>query len=564
MKLNISNGDVTIDSIGEYEIIGSSKVHNIHVNSKATIILDNVDIDVSKESKAAIDVDKSGNVIISLRGENKLKSGDNYAGIQMNGKCKVLIKGEENLSSLNIESGTSAAGIGGGYGDDLDGELIIEGGIINILSTREGAGIGGGNGTIRGGNLSGNVTINDGNLNITSGNYGGSGIGGGCSGDLSGEVIINGGKITSVAGKYGIGAGIGGGYDANLSGKLIINKGEVLAIGGEGASGIGGAINITKGGNLSGEVIINGGSITAKGGLYLEKYGGAGIGGGYNGNFSGKLILNDGEITADKAGNANDIGGGSNGEITGKVIIKIDKIQVNPTSLDLYIGESKIITSIVTINPEVHANISNFEKVKYLSEDTTVATVNKNGLVSAVGKGKTKIIVISMLDETKSAICSINVSNEIIKIGEIDLLIQVNKEELNIDELENIICYGNNPIIKDLYIDENIENFNVDVILPDCKEKVNSIVEYKKISLYLCITYSIALYTTKACMENLKIYALQKSEISSHLEFCLSKDEDFDINKFKIILNPKYEIDKNYSNKYYLFKISGTIGLVKN
>ena len=563
MSLNIKDSDITIEKSGEYEIIGSSNIHNIYINANSTIILNNVDIDVSKESKAAIMIQEFKDVIIILVGKNKIKSGDNYAGVQMNGECKVLIKGDEEWSSLNIESGTSGAGIGGGFREDLAGELTIESCVLNILSTREGAGIGGGNGRTGGGNLSGKLTIEGGNINIITGNYGGAGIGGGCNGDLSGDVIINNGKISSLSGDFGIGSAIGGGYDANLSGELVINGGEVTAIGGEGASGIGGAMNLTEGGCLSGKVILNGGSILAKGGLYLGLYGGAGIGGGFDGNLSGEVNLNDGVIVAQKAGNANDIGAGSKGKTTGKITVNIENIQINPSLLNMNIGESNKLNVIVTIKPEVYANIAIYGKTKYFSEDTTVAIVNQNGLVTAVGKGKTKVIVTSMFDESKSATCSVTVSDEIIKIGDIDLLIEVDKEDLNEKDLQNIICYGNNPIIKEIYLYDNIKKTSLYATIQECDEIINVSAEYKQIKICLYITYSIVLFTSKEGMQDFKVYAFQEGSISSHLEFCLSKYEEFDINDFKVVLNPKYNVDKKYSNKYYLFKISGEIGLIK-
>lgn len=560
--LDVSEQNILIEEDGEYEIIGKTNNYNIYINCKANILLNEVEIDVTKKATGALILGNKAEVALTFVNYNILSSADNYAGIDMNGDCKISIQGDEN-SYLIIYSGTSGAGIGGGYGKNLEGDVIIKSGNLNIVSTREGAGIGGGNGTNGGGNLSGNLTINGGDLNITPGDYGGSGIGGGCNGELSGNVYINGGNINCIDGKYTIGAGIGGGYDGNLSGNVLINGGNIVVLGGEGAAGIGSGIKIKNGGNLSGNIIIKGGDVDATGGEYISGYGGSGIGSGYGGNLSGNIILVAGEITAKGSGSANDIGAGSNGEITGDVGIKVKEIDISPEYLVLNIGESKKIDTTVIINPIIHADISNYEKVEYISENVNIALVDDSGIVKGIGEGKTEIRATSLFDKTKFAICNIEVNGKNINIGEIDLLIQVEKDEIDPLDLSNIICYGNNPRIKKTYINSNMEDINFDVILLDCDETINATAKYKHMYVYLYLNYSIALYTASECILDLKIYALQEDCMSSNIEFCLNKDEEFNIDNYKILVNPTYEIDKTYSAKYYIFKIKGNIELVK-
>ncbi|MCR8744762.1 Ig-like domain-containing protein [Romboutsia lituseburensis] len=562
ITLDVSKQNIVIDKIGDYEIIGKTSDYNIYIDCKANITLSSVDIDVSKKSIGAMIIGKMADVNLTFIGTNNLKSADNYAGIQMEEKSKLLIQGDEN-SYLNIYSGTSAAGIGGGYGQDLEGTVTIERGAINVVSTREGAGIGGGNGTNGGGNLSGNLIINGGILNIKPGDSGGAGIGGGCNGSLSGNVYIYDGKVNCIAGKYTIGAGIGGGYDADLSGSLLISGGYIVAIGGEGAAGIGSSINIKNGAKLSGNVTIKGGIVNATGGQYLKNYGGAGIGSGYGGDFSGNIILDTGEITARGYGSANDIGSGSKGEITGDVVIKINDITVSPAYLILNIGEYKKIDTIVNINPIIHANIGYYTKIEYMSQNGNIATVNENGLVKGIGEGETLIIVTSLLDKSKFAVCKVKVSGKNINIGEIDLLIEVEKDTINPNNLKNIVCYGNNPIIKKIYINSAIKEANTNIIQTICENNINAKYKYNYTYIYLYVYYSIALYTVDECISNLKIYALNNACMSSNIEFCLNENEEFNIEDYKIIINTTYEIDEKYSKKCYLFNIKGNIELIK-
>lgn len=562
IQLDVSKQNIVIEQEGDYQIIGKTTEYNIYINCKASIELNEIDIDVQKKSTGAIILGTKADVIISFLSNNTIRSADNYGGIDINGKSVLLLKGDKN-SYLNIYSGTSAAGIGGGYGKDLEGEVTIDSGNINIISTREGAGIGGGNGTNGGGHLSGKLTINGGIINITPGDYGGAAIGGGCCGDLSGNVYINGGVINCISGKYSIGSGIGGGYDANLSGNVLINGGEILASGGEGGAGIGSGIKVKNGGDLSGNVIIKGGKVNAIGGAYIGEYGGAGIGSGYGGNLSGNILLVAGEITAKGSGSAYDIGSGSNGEITGDVGIKVKEIEVTPTSLFLNIAQSKKISTNVILNPTIHADISNYQKIDYESENINIAIVDEDGVVTGLGEGKTKVIVTSLFDKTKSATCDIEVNGKNIIIGKIDLLIDVEKDEIDPVDLDRIVCYGNNPRIKKLYTNSSIDEINFKLTPPECEDVINVIAKYKHMYIYLYLNYSIALYTSSKCTEDLTIYALQPDCISCNIDFCLNIDETFLIDDYKILISPTYEIDKTYSEKYYIFKIKGNIELVK-
>ena len=262
-------------------------------DDKVEVKLDNVNIDTSKQNKAAVSVTGNGATTIELDGDNKLKSGSAHAGLEHN---KTDTSGELTIQDNNKDGGSLKAA-GGQFGAGIggagvkDAQVKITGGKITATGGEYGAGIGGG---FKG---SGDVTISGGEIHANGGNYG-AGIGGGDY--SSGKVTISGGEINATGGY--LGAGIGGGEKG--SGDVTITGGEITsATGGKYGAGIGGG---EKG---SGDVTIEGNTeVNAAGGT-----GGAGIGGGYgaknNSNSTGNQIT----IRSNENGSptVNAVGGGT-------------------------------------------------------------------------------------------------------------------------------------------------------------------------------------------------------------------------------------------------------------
>ena len=272
-------------------------------DDKVEVKLDNVNIDTSKQNKAAVSVTGSGDTTIELDGDNKLKSGSAHAGLEHN---KTDTSGELTIQdnnkdggSLKATGGQFGAGIGGAGVNDA--QVKITGGKITATGGEFGAGIGGG---FKG---SGDVTITGGEIHANGGSYS-AGIGGGEKG--SGDVTITGGEITANGGSYG--AGIGGGKGVYLAsdkkihggdGKVTITGGKITATSKSFGAGIGG------GSNGSGDVTIEGNTeVNAAGGT-----GGAGIGSGA-GDAKANITL-EGKVTiVAKAGDGNVAIGDINGE----------------------------------------------------------------------------------------------------------------------------------------------------------------------------------------------------------------------------------------------------------
>ena len=246
-------------------------------NDKVEVTLKDVNIDVSKQSKAAVSVTGKGDTTIELDGDNELQGGDRHAGLEHNQTVdsegnvtsgKLTIQDDnDNAGSLTATGGYFGAGIGGGSAKA--GQVTITGGTITAISG-DGAGIGGGQGNMSSNAGNADIEISGGTIEATGG-YTSAGIGGGCYGDatikITGDAVIK----NAAGGDFGAGIGGGGGGngDVTISGNAKIENAQ----GGITGSGIGG------GNGASGTVVIKDDStVTATGGEA-----GAGIGGGYAG-----------------------------------------------------------------------------------------------------------------------------------------------------------------------------------------------------------------------------------------------------------------------------------------
>lgn len=286
------------------------KIINNYIKKDKTVTLENVNIDVSSDGKAAMEVQGAGNTTLKLKGDNTLESGEYHAGLEKDDDLstgKLTITSEDPSASLKAHGGYLAAGIGGGANQSTS-KLEIANGKIHAVGGVCGAGIGGG-GVIGGSpdENNGEVTISGGEV-TAQGGFGAAGIGGGNYG--SGKVTIRNGKVTAKT--IGAAAAIGGGVfgsgdvtilDGTVTTTLVNNNSLVTGIGGGPNSTnkstvriLGGVVDAEGGGSGSGigggkgdaEVEIGGGAqVTAKGGPGNSGYG-AGAAIGTNGEKGGK------------------------------------------------------------------------------------------------------------------------------------------------------------------------------------------------------------------------------------------------------------------------------------
>lgn len=327
---DINGSPVNIVDDGKYIITGdgTATTNKITVAAHvyADITLDNVNIDVSGtnyDCAFLIEADSTGDVNITLVGENILKSGFARAGIEK-----------------------------GGSGDGM-GTLTIEGtGSLIAESYSRGAGIGGGNS----GSTSRNIIINSGTITATGGSVigtgssasggGGAGIGG-ANGGHGSHIAINGGTVTANGGNAALSgvintvtaaAGIGGGGNGGHGTHITITDGTVTAQGGNRGAGIGGGY-----GGYGSDITISGGTVVANGGSSSYQAGGAGIGGGSfqggggSGGHGTNITISGGTVTATGGTTTGEgIGHGGHGSSDNISIIPADGMQIS-----VYVGSTE-------------------------------------------------------------------------------------------------------------------------------------------------------------------------------------------------------------------------------
>ena len=307
----VSQGTIIDKEDTNTVITGKSDKNTVTIEAKdeddkVEVTLKDVNIDTSKQSKAAVSVTGKGDTNIELDGDNELKSGAGHAGLEHNKtdtSGELTIQDKDKNGSLEAAGGFKGAGIGSAGSNDA--QVKITGGNITATSDDWGAGIGSGSyGT-------GTVEITGGEINATGG-YLGAGIGGGCNG--SGNVTISGGTITAAGGDGA--AGIGGGYyngaTVTITGDAVIKNASTTVYG----AGIGG------GNGYDGDVTISGNAKieNATGG-----YGAAGIGGGA---FSSPDKIGNGNVVIKDNAKIDNVQGGAYGAGIGGGIYGLSNVTI--------------------------------------------------------------------------------------------------------------------------------------------------------------------------------------------------------------------------------------------
>jgi len=126
--------------------------------------------------------------------------------------------------------------------------------------------------------------------------------------------------------------------------------------------------------------------------------------------------------------------------------VSVTGVTLNNPNLMLGVGDTA--TLIVTVLPETAAN----KTVTWASSNVLVASVMPNGLVTALSKGTTTIVV-TTTDGGYSASCSVKVDDILVT----DVKLNKNSLVLDIDETETLIAtvFPENATIKDVYYSIN-------------------------------------------------------------------------------------------------------------
>ena len=126
-------------------------------------------------------------------------------------------------------------------------------------------------------------------------------------------------------------------------------------------------------------------------------------------------VTNAGKVTAVKAGNADITVTTKDGNKTAKCTLTVTakQIPVTGVTLDkstLSLEEGATGNLVATISPE---NAS-YKAVRFTSSDEAIATVDDNGLVTAVAAGTADITVESIENGSKTAVCTLTVTEPVV------------------------------------------------------------------------------------------------------------------------------------------------------
>ncbi len=135
LKITDSN-PVTIS--GESEKISVTVASNVNAN----VTISNLVLNATNLNAAAIAVNASATLNLTILGTNNLVGSSNHAGINVP-PAATLIVTEQSDGYLKVVGGEYGAGIGGGYYAD-GGVVNISGGTVEANGGKDGAGIGGG------------------------------------------------------------------------------------------------------------------------------------------------------------------------------------------------------------------------------------------------------------------------------------------------------------------------------------------------------------------------------------------------------------------------------------
>jgi hypothetical protein len=192
--LHVTEGaDITITGTSTS---GSEGIRRVIVDGRARVTINNAKIESTTAGTCAFKVTSGSNLDLILKGENTLISGQNCAGINVEGNATLNINGD---GSLYARAGSGGAGIGGNS-DGYVGTININGGNIEAHGGWWGAGIGSGGAERLQADSPDNMVKNLGNIRISGGKvsaYGGSFSAGIGNGQYSsgGNILIEGGNI---------------------------------------------------------------------------------------------------------------------------------------------------------------------------------------------------------------------------------------------------------------------------------------------------------------------------------------------------------------------------------
>ena len=236
------------------------------------------------------------------------------------------------------------------------------------------------------------LTIQSADVTLTSNSGNGVTVQAGSTSSSGGHTItlsVEGGSLTA-SGRTGISFDSASSYTVSATNLTVSNNAIVRAnYVGSNISNV--DLQINRYTYSPGGIVFNGNQGTVYGDVTLQED--LTIGEGESLDIPSEASLNtNGKLTVD--------GGTLTGDVTGDVIYKVTGVSLNTNSLTLEEGGTATLTA--TVEPDEASN----KNVTWESSDSSVATVDTSGKVTAVGAGNTTI---KATVDGKSAECSVTV-----------------------------------------------------------------------------------------------------------------------------------------------------------
>ena len=128
-------------------------------------------------------------------------------------------------------------------------------------------------------------------------------------------------------------------------------------------------------------------------------------------------VDNTGKVTAVKAGNADITVTTKDGNKTAKCTLTVTAKQIPVTGVTLDKSTLSLeVGATATLNATIAPSNASYKAVGFTSSDDTVATVDNDGLVTAVAPGTADITVESIADGSKTAKCTLTVKAKTIAV----------------------------------------------------------------------------------------------------------------------------------------------------
>ena len=125
-------------------------------------------------------------------------------------------------------------------------------------------------------------------------------------------------------------------------------------------------------------------------------------------------VDNAGKVTAVKAGNADITVTTKDGNKTAKCTLTVTAKQIPVTGVTLDKSTLSLeVGTTATLNATIAPSNASYKAVGFTSSDDTVATVDNDGLVTAVAPGTADITVESIADGSKTAKCTLTVTDPV-------------------------------------------------------------------------------------------------------------------------------------------------------